>query len=348
MYSRRYKIFLFIFWEGPTPVSALIHAATMVTNTEIKTNNNNNNSNANNILNPYFITGYTDGDGSFSVKFRKTGEDKFSITPVYSIGAEVNIPNRELLDKVKYFFKNKGSISRSGNMYYYEITGLISLKLVIDHFNKFPLETSKSINFQLWSEILDLLEKKVHKTDQGLKKIISIKALFPRGLPKAVLKEYSVINELRGKKKPEFIPKTCLLDLNWIAGFVQADGTFGLHYVKSVRSKLGFVCEPQFRICQHERDLVVLKRIISSLGCGTLVKPFLDRNRYDLWVASLYNLKTIIVPLFTHHPLYGAKQLDFKCFSEGISIIEKKGHLSEHGLNKLKDLAYSINTSRKF
>ena len=129
---------------------------------------------------------------------------------------------------------------------------------------------------------------------------------------------------------------------------MQADGTFGLHYVKRVKSKLGFVCQPQFRICQHERDIILLKRIISTLGCGNLVNPPLDRNRYDLSVASLYNLKTIIVPLFTDYPLYGAKELDFKSFSEGISIMEDKGHLNQSGLNKLKHLAYSMNTYRKF
>ena len=37
--------------------------------------------------------------------------------------------------------------------------------------------------------------------------------------------------------------------------------------------KLGYTCQPQFRVTQHERDLIVLKRIIESLGCGTIVKP---------------------------------------------------------------------------
>jgi hypothetical protein len=45
------------------------------------------------------------------------------------------------------------------------------------------------------------------------------------------------------------------LDPNWIAGFVQADGTFGLNYTKQVRMRLGYTCQPQFRVCQHERDL---------------------------------------------------------------------------------------------
>jgi hypothetical protein len=36
----------------------------------------NENINKNEPLNPYFITGYTDGDGSFSVRFRKSSDSK--------------------------------------------------------------------------------------------------------------------------------------------------------------------------------------------------------------------------------------------------------------------------------
>ena len=68
----------------PTPVSALIHAATMVYNITINNNNNNNENNkideSNKSeykgLNPYFITGYVDGEGSFSVRLRKSAESR--------------------------------------------------------------------------------------------------------------------------------------------------------------------------------------------------------------------------------------------------------------------------------
>lgn len=113
----------------------------------VYTSKENKNINKNDPLDPYFVTGYTDGDGSFSVRFRKSSDSKwgYKILPVFSIGAHNN--NVELLEKIKEFFNGIGWISTSGNMKTYEITSLNSLKIVRKHFETYPLETSKSVYF---------------------------------------------------------------------------------------------------------------------------------------------------------------------------------------------------------
>ena len=338
-------------WEGPTPVSALIHAATMVDYTTINNNNNNENNKVNKLiiksvnkgLNPYFITGYVDGEGSFSVRLRKSAESRwgYKILPVFSIGAQINPYNRELLEKVKEFFGGIGWISfppsrggnlqgtpspvgASGNMYVYEVTSLKALHIIKNHFEKYPLETSKYIHFILWFEIISLLERKTHFQYDGFMKILGIISVFPtskrglsrkapetKGLSKSVSEAHPNVVPI---KKPEHIPGKILLNPYWIAGFVQADGTFGLNYIKSKRMKLGYTCQPQFRITQHERDLVVLERIIQTLGCGNIVKPSSGRDRYDISVANIKDISTIVIPFFQDYSLYGAKYLDFQSF----------------------------------
>ncbi|PQE22329.1 hypothetical protein CJF30_00010705 [Rutstroemia sp. NJR-2017a BBW] len=110
--------------------------------------------------------------------------------------------------------------------------------------------------------------------------------------------------------------------------------------------KLGYTCQPQFRVTQHERDLIVLKRIIDSMGCGTIVKPSEDRDRYTISVANILDLVNIVIPLFEKYPLYGAKLSDFLDFCKGVYIIKDKGHLTPEGLKALNDLAYAMNTYR--
>lgn len=342
--------------EGPTPVSALIHAATMVCTTK---DNNINVSSINKSLDPYFVTGYSDGESSFSIRLRKSIDSKwgYKILPVFSIGAQINPHNKILLEKVKEFFPPRpslrrgggrrgiGWISASGNMFTYEVTSFNSLQVIRKHFEKYPLETSKSIHFLLWCEVIDLLLKKVHYTHEGFLKILAIKAVFPKGLSDNVLKAHPNVVPIN---KPEFLPKTNLLNPHWVAGFVQADGTFGLNFIKQVRMKLGFTCQPQFRVTQHERDLMVLNRIISTMGCGNIVKPSSGRDRYDISVANIKDIARIVIPFFEKYRIYGAKYLDFQSFCKGISIIENKGHLTQQGLDQLKNLAYSMNTYRKF
>lgn len=300
-------------------------------------------------LDPWFITGYTDGEGSFSIRLRAKSNSQFGfhISIVYSISAEINPLNLKLLEQVKEYFGGVGSISRSGNMYNYEVSSIKSLVNVRKHFEEFPLQTTKYVHFKLWCEVMDIIEKKEHLTKLGFTKVLSIKSVFPKGLSAKLLEVYSK-ESIIPISKPVFEPSTMKLDHNWIAGFVQADGTFGLNYTKQPRMLLGYTCQPQFRVTQHERDLIILKRIIDSMGCGTMVKPSGDRDRYNISVANISDLVNIVIPLFEKHPLYGAKQEEFLDFCKGINIIKDKGHLTSEGLKALKKLVDAMNTHRKF
>lgn len=80
-------------------------------------------------LNPWFVTGYTDGEGSFSIRLRTKSSSilGYHVSIVYSIGAEVNPLNLKLLERVKDYFGGVGSISKSGNMYSFEVSSLKAL-----------------------------------------------------------------------------------------------------------------------------------------------------------------------------------------------------------------------------
>lgn len=83
------------------------------------------------------------------------------------------------------------------------------------------------------------------------------------------------------------------------------------------------------------------------MGCGTIVKPSKDRDRYSISVANVSDLVNIIISLFEKYPLYGAKSPDFSDFRQGVFIIKNKGHLTIEGFNNLKAIAYRMNTFRK-
>ena len=47
--------------------------------------------------------------------------------------------------------------------------------IIIPHFNKYPLQGSKSLEFEDFCEIAELMKNKAHITVKGLKRIIEIK-----------------------------------------------------------------------------------------------------------------------------------------------------------------------------
>lgn len=320
-------------------------AATMVKNENYF---NKKNINIENNLHPWFVTGYSDGEYSFSIWVRSSSLNKFgfNVSIVYSIGAQINPENHKLLELLKNYFNKEGSISKSGNMYIYEVSTIKGLKIIRNHFDNFPIQTTKRIYFQLWCQVLDLIENKKDLTMKSFLKILSIKSVFPKGLSDKIRNFYSHIDHF---PKPEFELDSKPLDPYWISGFVLGDGTFGLNYTRAPRIILCYTCQPQFRITQHKRDFFVLTKIIKELGCGNIIKPSIDRNEYNIsMMSNLKDLTEIIIPFFNNYPLYGAKLLDYKDFSKGIYIIKNKGHLNLNGLNKLKLLAYNMNTYRKF
>jgi len=102
-----------------------------------------------------------------------------------------------------------------------------------------------------------------------LRKIISLKSAFSKGLSANIKAAYPDVASII---KPEFLPSSEKLNGHWIAGFVQGDGSFNFNFCKSSRMSQGYLVNPRLRITQHERDLIVLKRIQEYLdGCGSFI-----------------------------------------------------------------------------
>ena len=168
-------------------------AATMVNNENYF---NKKNTNIENNLHPWFVTGYSDGESSFSIRVRSNSSNKFGfkVSIVYSIGAQINPENLKLLELLKNYFNKEGSISKCGNMYIYEVSTIKGLKVIRNHFDNFPLQTTKMIYFQLCYQVLDLIENKKDLTIESFLKILSIKSVFPKGLSNKIRNFYPHID----------------------------------------------------------------------------------------------------------------------------------------------------------
>ena len=82
-----------------------------------------------------------------------------------------------------------GQITQKGNKALYRVRSIKDLKVIINHFDKYPLLTQKQADFELFKSIIQLMESKEHLTEKGLYKILSIKGSINKGLSEG-LKAY--------------------------------------------------------------------------------------------------------------------------------------------------------------
>lgn len=142
--------------------------------------------NSNLSLNPWYLTGFTDGDGSFSILVSKDIRGKLlcKVQPVFTFGLhKKDLPL--LLMIHKYFFGGVGKIytrKADGTVYYIISSVKDIIKYVIPHFDSYPLVSQKKADYLLFREIVILRSKKEHLSNSGLTKIISLKASLNLGL----------------------------------------------------------------------------------------------------------------------------------------------------------------------
>ena len=83
-----------------------------------------------------------------------------------------------------YFRTNK-------NIAVFRITKIENLRnIIIPHFNKYPLISQKSIDFYLWSKVIEIIFRKEHLTQSGVLTILCYYAAINRGISKKVLMFY--------------------------------------------------------------------------------------------------------------------------------------------------------------
>ena len=118
-------------------------------------------------LNPWWVTGFCDAESSFSMSIMKSKSTAIGWTISPSFIITLHLKDLELLKTIKKFFNDAGSINISGNFVHYKVRSRKDLPVIIEHFHKYPLCTSKLVNFMIFTKIYDLIGEKVHTSVDG-------------------------------------------------------------------------------------------------------------------------------------------------------------------------------------
>ena len=126
-------------------------------------------------LDASWIVGFTDGEGCFHISINKIPEMSlgWQVLPEFRI---VQHEKDELaLHKIKeYFGFGDVRVNRTdfhGTRKEFRVRGLENLNKIVEFFLKNSLMTSKRKDFEIFSEVIELMNNKKHLTKNGLDKI---------------------------------------------------------------------------------------------------------------------------------------------------------------------------------
>jgi len=256
-----------------------------------------------NKLDPNWVTGFVDAEGCFHISLAKN--------------------------------KNRTIVS-------YSIRSLDEIiKIIIPHFEKYPLITLKQSDFIIWKMIVELMNKGKHLNEDGLFQIINLKASLNNGLPDRLKISFPKYTKL---DKPKVnIPNT--IDYNWVAGFFTGEGCFFINISKSKNRKLGYTIFLQIIVGQHSRDKYLMDILINTLGCGVISKRS-NQNLVVLRLTKFKDLHNKIIPLLMQYKIRGIIFLDFQDFCKAAKLIHKGTHLTKEGLEEIRKIKLGMNRNR--
>lgn len=135
--------------------------------------------NKDNLENSSWLSGYVDSDGSFSVQYTKTE----NVAKKRKISCRMRIEQRmldpitnesyyDILNQICLYLNCNllTKLQKSTNNTYYTLTASskVSLTILINYFNKYPLFSSKYLDYKDWEQVAYLIINNQHLTDVGI------------------------------------------------------------------------------------------------------------------------------------------------------------------------------------
>lgn len=295
-------------------------------------------------LNPFWVTGFSDGDSSFQLAIIRNSKFKVGYQIRFTFSIWLNQKDKILLEKLKDFF-GVGEVYKAGSEgfdYDYRVSSLKELEVITRHFDSYPLITQKWSDYQLFRQALEKVQRKEHLTPEGLIELVEIKASMNLGLNSTLNSIFgkSIVPVSRPMLQDPYIPNEY-----WVGGFTSAEGLFFVVKNKSPLSKLGVSVRLTFEISQHLRDELLFKKLVNYLGCGRIIYES-NQQLVKFIVSKHSDIVEKIIPFFNQYSILGDKAKDYKDFCKVAKLISSKTHLTQEGLDKILSIKAGMNYGR--
>lgn len=175
-------------------------------------------------LNPWFVTGFIDAEGSFTVLVVKDSKRKLGWRVECRFQLGIHERDLPLLQQIREFFGGIGNIYKSkspqaSSVNNYIISSNEDLLILVNHLENYPLLTQKGGDFLLFKKVVELVKNKAHLNIEGLHQIINIKASINLGLSEQLKSEFKNFSPV---ERPIIITEN-IPEPYWISGFTSGE-----------------------------------------------------------------------------------------------------------------------------
>ncbi len=138
-------------------------------------------------LDAHWITGFVDGEGCFHVAINKLQKMSLGWQVLPEFRVVQHQRDEQTLHQLKDFFGFGNVRVNHGDRKEFRVRGLQNLNKLIEFFKKYPFRTSKQRNFEVFSEIISIMNNGKHLTNEGLDEIAVLASTMNRQMRSAYL-----------------------------------------------------------------------------------------------------------------------------------------------------------------
>ena len=138
-------------------------------------------------LDPQWIVGFVDGEGCFHVAINRLPKMTLGWQVLPEFRVVQHQRDVQVLHRLKNFFSFGEVTVNHGDRKEYRVRGLSPLNKLIEFFKRYPMQTIKQRNFEIFSEIIAMMNIRDHLTKGGLDRIAILAARMNRQIPSAYL-----------------------------------------------------------------------------------------------------------------------------------------------------------------
>lgn len=310
----------------------------------------------NELLAPWQVTGFTDGEGGFNCTILTTGKGLTGKTVKLEFKITQKMHSEGILYETKNFF-DCGSVvidNRNTDTKKYHITALSSiLEKIIPHFESYPCLTSKNLNFLDWKQIALIMSKKEHLTIKGMEDIIKLASKM--NTERSFEDKYKYCNDSLGLTKlpnGEFETKFNL-PCHWVQTYLTGESMVYTYVSeKESRGKKYQGCDSSLEVGQNSHDIAILLSLKKFFN-GGYIKPKYDYSNCDECKNSrsvnrfvIRNTESII-KFVDQYPMLTRKHLDYLDWKRIVELKKTGAHKTVEGLALIKQIISNVNNSRR-